>query len=85
MNKLIISLVFICITSSLFAQDFPSTPDTLRKDALRVFMMADDYIKREIPFINYVRDMQEAQVYIISTSERTGSGGRNYLLGPTRF
>ncbi len=38
-------------------------------------MSASDYIKKEIPYINYVRDIKVADVYIISTSENTGSGG----------
>lgn len=38
-------------------------------------MSASDYIKKEIPYINYVRDRKVADVYIISTGESTGSGG----------
>ena len=41
-------------------------------------MDANDYIKREIPFINYVRDLKDAQIYIINTSQQTGSGGWEY-------
>jgi hypothetical protein len=41
-------------------------------------MDASDYIKREIPYVNYVRDIKDAGVYIISTSQTTGSGGREY-------
>jgi hypothetical protein len=62
--------------------------DTLRKDALNVFMNASDYIKKEIPYINYVRDLKVADVYIISTSQSTGSGGREFtyfLVGQNRF
>lgn len=45
-------------------------------------MEASDYIRKEIPYINYVRDIKDAGVYIISTSQRTGSGGteRTYFL-----
>jgi len=49
--------------------------DSLRKDALNVYMDASQHIKREIPFINYVRDIKEAQLVIITTRQRTGSGG----------
>ncbi|MBK9388683.1 MAG: hypothetical protein IPN68_00315 [Bacteroidetes bacterium] len=52
--------------------------DTLRRDALNVFMENTDYIRKEIPYINYVRDIKDAGVYIISTIQRTGSGGREY-------
>lgn len=70
------------VTISSFSQDATSKTDTLRKDALNVFMSADDndnnYIRKEIPFVNYVRDIKDAGVYIISTSQRTGSGGTEF-------
>ena len=62
--------------------------DTLRKDALKVFMEAPDYIRREIPYINYVRDIKDADVYIISTIQPTGSGGYEftyYLVGQNAY
>ncbi len=53
-----------------------------RKDAIRVFIdcfYCDmDFIREEIPYVNYVRDVKEAQVYILETRENTGSGGRKY-------
>ena len=63
------------MTYGLCGQDTASDSDTLRKDALNVFMDATDYIKKEIPYINYVRDRKVADVYIIWTEESTGSGG----------
>jgi hypothetical protein len=51
-------------------------------------MEASDYIRREIPYVNYVRDIKDAGVYIISTYQRTGSGGREYtyfLVGQHEF
>ncbi|HOO98698.1 MAG TPA: hypothetical protein PK766_03990, partial [Bacteroidales bacterium] len=65
-------------TASLLAQSPQPSSDTLRKDALNVFMESTDYIRKEIPFVNYVRDTKDAGVYIISTSQGTGSGGREY-------
>ncbi len=53
-----------------------SSVDSLRKDALNVFMDVNDFIRKEIPFVNYVRDIKDARVYIISSSQQTGSGGR---------
>lgn len=78
MKKQLTFLFLFIFPIVLAAQEVTEKADTLRKDALRVYMSASDYIKREIPFINYVRDLNEAQVYIISTSQRTGSGGREY-------
>jgi len=64
--------------------------DSLRKDALNVYMDMSDhirreitndaasYIRKEIPFINYVRDIKDASVYIIFAYQRTGSGGGEF-------
>jgi len=68
-------LVSMLVSVTALCQETVSTADTLRKDALNVFMSASDYVKKEIPFINYVRDRKVADVYIISTYESTGSGG----------
>ena len=59
-----------------FAQENPA--DTLRKDALNVYMTASDYVRKEIPYVNYVRDIKDADVYIISTRDAVGSGGYEY-------
>jgi hypothetical protein len=78
MKKILIVFVltpFLIIRA--YSQEPAQQVDTLRKDALNVFFTteATDYIKKEIPFINYVRDRKVADVYIISTQEITGSGG----------
>ncbi len=39
-----------------------------------------EFIKTSIPFVNYVRERQEADVYILITTEITGSGGREFTL-----
>lgn len=66
----------------LFIQAFPqetaTKSDTLRKDALNVFMEASDYVRKEIPYVNYVRDIKDAGVYIITTYQHTGSGGSEH-------
>ena len=87
MHKLLITLMFLIFSCSVFAQG-TTTQDSLRKDAIRVYMDASDYLKREIPFINYVRDVNDAQVYILDAFEATGSGGRKYtyfLVGQNEF
>ena len=71
-----ISLIMICLYA--FPQENVSKTDTLRKDALNVYMDASDYIRKEIPYVNYVRDIKDAGVYIISTYQRTGSGGTEF-------
>jgi hypothetical protein len=88
MKKTALALLSIMIGLCTYAQETETGIDTLRKDALNVFMEASDYIRKEIPYINYVRDIKDADVYIISTRQTTGSGGREwtyYLTGQHEF
>ena len=51
--------------------------------ALRVFLDCNrcdfDYLRREITFVNYVRDRHDGQVHVLVTTENSG-GGRLYTL-----
>jgi len=77
MKKLNSILILSLFTHILFSQDVPSdTINDLRKDAINVFMDAPSYIKKEVQFINYVRDKEDADLIVIDTQQRTGSGGR---------
>lgn len=75
-------ILFLILFGLLFLQAFPqetaTKSDTLRKDALNVFMEASDYVRKEIPYVNYVRDIKDAGVYIITTFQHTGSGGSEH-------
>ncbi|MEZ5000552.1 MAG: hypothetical protein R2727_07910 [Bacteroidales bacterium] len=75
-----IRLLFLAILIAplTYGQETGIETDTLRKEALNVYVDASSYMKQEIPFINYVRDIKVADVVIISTVEGTGSGGRKY-------
>ena len=82
-SKLAYSLVCLLISISyLHAQDPGPVSDSLRKDAIRFFLDCDrcdiNYIRREIPYVNYVRDVKEAQVYALMTRQQAGNGGREY-------
>ena len=88
MKKVVISLFFLSVFWPLFSQDQNEASDTLRKDALNVFMETSTYIRKEINFVNYVRDIKDADVYVISTFQRTGAGGGEYtyfLVGQRKF
>ncbi|MCH7657254.1 MAG: hypothetical protein IIB05_02890 [Bacteroidetes bacterium] len=97
MNRSIIFQLFvlllICfITENTKAQESNTEPDSMRKNAVRLFIdcrFCDmDYIRREIPYVNYVRDTEDAQVYVLETRQSTGSGGREYtftFLGQNKF
>ncbi|GIW53140.1 MAG: hypothetical protein KatS3mg081_2495 [Gemmatimonadales bacterium] len=61
-------------------------PPSAESEALRVFLDCQnffcdfDHFRREIPFVNWVRDRRDAQVHILGTSQRTGGGGREFTL-----
>ena len=78
MRMTILFLALVLSFSNSFSQETASRSDSLRKDALNVFMEASDFIRKEIPYVNYVRDIKDAGLYIISTFQRTGSGGGEY-------
>ena len=82
MRQLIFLLSALFTFQSLYAQESDTTDQIQREDAVRIFIDCSrcdmNYIREEIPYVNYVRDVREAQVYILETSEATGSGGRKY-------
>lgn len=83
---------FIVLTVALLALFPPGTsgqqaevsPERLKQSAPKVFLDCHqcdmDYIRREITFVNFVRDRQMADVHILVTIQLTGSGGREYSL-----
>jgi hypothetical protein len=78
MRKTLFVISFLATMSPVFSGGLDTKSDSLRKDALPVYMEANDYIRKEIPYINYVRDIKDASVYILSTREKTGAGGTEY-------
>lgn len=66
------------------SQEQDQSIEELKKTAPKVFIDCGscdlDYIKTEIPFVNYVRERKEADVHVLITTLTTGSGGREYTL-----
>jgi hypothetical protein len=89
MKRVFTMLVLAFLFFSANSQETVIESDTIRKDALNVYFPdADSYIKKEINFINYVRDLKEADVYIIVAGEEAGSGGELYtvfIVGQHKF
>jgi hypothetical protein len=83
MKKKLVS-IFLCLFLSLavIAQENESIPDTLRKGAVKIFLDCQscdmNYTREQITFVNFVRDVKEAQVYILITQQNAGSGGSQF-------
>ncbi|MGE0158890.1 MAG: hypothetical protein AB7T31_05715 [Gemmatimonadales bacterium] len=39
-----------------------------------------DYLRREVPFVNWMRDRADADLHVLVTSQLTGGGGRSYTV-----
>jgi len=66
-NKPIVVILLFLPPILTLAQEPQSKSDSLRKDAVKLFIdcfFCDmNYIRREIPYVNYVRDVNEAELY----------------------
>jgi hypothetical protein len=66
------------------AQENGNATDTLRRGALKFFLDCPscdmNYTRQQIPYVNYVRDTHEAQVYLLITNQNAGSGGQQFTL-----
>src|SRR4030043_1822192 len=78
----ILFLLLILISEAVSGQDAKNQQDTLRKNAVKIFLDCQDcdmnYTRQEIPYINYVRDIHDAQVVILVSAQDAGSGGEQY-------
>lgn len=86
-------IVFVFLAAALLGanslawaswQQEPQVRTELRDSAPRVFIDCRrcdlNYIKTEIPFVNFVRDRKEADVHVLVTTQSTGSGGTEYTI-----
>jgi hypothetical protein len=84
------AFVFVLAVAADVAE--AQSAESARTEALRVFLDCNncdfDYLRREIPFVNYVRDRKDAELHILVTTQSTGSGGTEYtfkFIGLDRF
>jgi len=81
--KLILLLFLtIFIPLNVLSQVNQSAGDSTRANAVKIFLDCNDcdmnYTRQEIPYINYVRDVREAEVFILVTDQDAGSGGEQF-------
>jgi len=74
---LVAACALVCFPGSAAAQ--ATSPE-----ALRVFLdcaVCDfDYLRTEMPYVNYVRDRKDAEVHVLVTTQPTGGGGTEYAI-----
>lgn len=93
MAVVVLLLLTLLTGSALFtvaqAQDPPHAPERLHIFVDCPQTRCDlDYFRREIAFVDYVRDRNDAQVHILVTEQSTGGGGNAYsasFIGLGRF
>jgi hypothetical protein len=75
MHRLLTAIVFIVTIIS-------ATETKTQKTAIFIEcrFCNEDFIKEQIPYVDYVRDRLDAEIHIMETSQRTGSGGDEYSL-----
>ena len=76
----LLSFLFLFISISYSQEDRSLT----KEGAPNVFIDCNycdiNFIKEQIPIVNYVRDRKDADIHVLYTSQNTGSGGSNYTL-----
>ncbi len=83
--KLLRCLLPLALISAGFLQ--PANAQHQRQDLpLRVFLDCNssgcdfDYFRTEVPFVDYVRDRNDASLHVLVTTQATGGGGTDYTL-----
>lgn len=94
MIKYLLIIPFLILTFTAEGQDIntdsrneiekESVSTNLRDEALNVFLDChrcdSDYIRENIPFVNYVNNKDEADVHILIRRRSTGGGGGEYTI-----
>lgn len=84
--------VFAFVLSMILCTQLFSQEENLRSKSISIYIdRADfnmDYIRKEISFVNYVRETKEADLHVLVTSQSTGSGGEKinlYFIGQKEY
>ncbi len=78
LGALLVLPVSLCVAGPIQAQDAPPT--------VNVYFDCTgpgcdfDFLRREVPFVNWMRDRADADLHFLGTSQATGGGGRLFTL-----
>ena len=79
-------MVFATAMSLAFARRPAAAQPAAARVPLRVFIDCNvegcdfDFFRTEIPFVDYVRDRQDAALHVLVTNQSTGGGGFAYMV-----
>lgn len=76
----LLSFLFLFLSSSYSQNDQPLTKDGAPNVFIDCGYCDLNYVKEQIPVVNYVRDRKDADIHVLFTSQSTGSGGTGYTL-----
>ena len=83
-QRLVVALLLLVLPLPAMGQQPQAEQPANGADALRIFLDCDfcdfDFLRREITYVNYVRNREDAQVHVLVTIEGTGGGGRAYTI-----
>ncbi|MCD6517203.1 MAG: hypothetical protein J7L72_07280 [Candidatus Aminicenantes bacterium] len=81
---LILIISILTFTPKIYSESGRTGIEELKDKAPKVFLDCwrcdRDYIRKEITYVNFVRDRTDADIHILVTDENTGSGGNKYTL-----
>ena len=82
-NRHLLFILFFCSLFSVITKSF-AQEELSNQGGLNFFLdcySCDfNFVRQELEFVSFVRDPNIADVHILTTSSRTGSGGRKYFM-----
>ena len=82
----LISTYYLCLSAVLAAARPAAAQQAAppKREMVRVFLDCDrcdeDYLKKEVTFIDYVRNREDSDVHVLVTTQETGGGGTQWTL-----
>jgi hypothetical protein len=85
-------MIMVLLSGSLTLLAVQQPAAQVRHEVVRVFLDCnrcdEDYLKKEVTFIDYVRNREDADVHVLVTTQQNGGGGLEFTLkfiGAKRF
>ena len=79
-SSLILLILILAFMPALLAGQ--EATEITREGAAKIFLDCRscdmNYTREQIPYVNYVRDVKEAEIFILVTQQSSGSGGNMY-------